>query len=1039
MNAMHWADRNLKTLGGFTAFVFGDRVWHSKLVHDQTSRIASGLAAMGVSPGDRVLLWLPNCPELALCWRAVLRCGGVTVVAHHDAPLQRVEQLVAETEPTAIVTSAERFGSSCSGATLRHRIHIDPGEERSGWIGLGRIASEQRPLVGPIRRSDHDVACIEYTSGTTGTPKGVLIRHGTLAARLRSLRKRYARWRSPVRHLSVLPMSSGFGSLPLIEGLARKCTHHFLDRFDPEQVLQAIERYRIQRISLVPAMCEAILAVPDVTRFDVSSLRTVICGGAKVPADLIDRFRDVLGIRIANQYGMTGVGGVSRTSPDSKPGSVGRPFGHLQAKVVDREGRELPAGETGELMLNLGDGGAVEYWNADGSTTAIAQRSGWYRTGDLSRFDPDGELYVVGRKDDLIIQGGHNVHAATVAEIVERLPEVRECAAVGVPNALLGQEIVACVALRDGARLTAGEIITHCRKHLEPPAVPASVRFVDALPRNDAGKVKSHELRHAIETAHGATQETELARRLRAAPASARHELLREEVMRILEVVLSESGTAPAAADASFIESGLDSLGAVELTHVLSEAIGRPVPATLTFSHPTVDAACGFLLELMGWGDAGPSIRADRPASPAVDAEALRLDLFLSQSELDAARRQVSKDKRRHDAKVVLLTGANGFLGRFLALEILERLPAEGILYCLVRSSSGSPALERFHSAYQSDRSLGDLVDRQLRDGRLVVLAGDLAQRNLGLQDDTHERLRSEVDRIVHNGAVVDHVLGYRELFAPNVLGTIEIIRLALAGRSKSINYVSTVAARGPSRNPANRADLELAAGYSVSKWASERLLRELHNRARVSVRIHRPSHIMAHSTARGQINAEDTLTRLLQGIVLTSLAPRSFYAEERSTNGAHYDGLPVDAVARAIAASSLAGEADRPKYSEHNVVNPHRDVSLDVITDWVRSAGYPVERVDDYTVWYQAFTSRLSSLGRPRRSQSLLPLIHAWEQPIGSTAVRYGTKGFRRSLFPIARVAETERPIDTPRITEEFIHKCLKDMHILGLIEAAG
>lgn len=1039
MNAMHWADRNLKSLGGFTAFVFGDRIWHSKLVHDHSTRLASGLAAMGVSPGDRVLLWLPNCPELAICWRAVLRCGGVTVVAHHDAPLQRIEHLAGETEPTAIVASAERFGSSCSSSTVRHRIHIDPGEERSGWISLGKIVSENRPLIAPVRRSGDDVACIEYTSGTTGEPKGVLTRHGTLAARLQGLRQRGGRWRRPVRHLALLPMSSSFGSLPLFEGLARKCTHHFLDRFDPEQVLRAIQRHRIQRISLVPAMGEAILAVPDVTRFDVSSLRTVTCGGANVSTDLVVRFRDVLGVRIAVQYGITGVGGISRTSPDSKPGSVGRPFGHLRAKVVDREGRELPAGETGELMLNPGDRGAVEYWNPDGSATADVRARGWYRTGDLARFDGDGELYVLGRRDDLIIQGGHNIHATTVAELVQRLPEVRECAAVGIPNALLGQEVVVCVVLQDGARLTAGEIIAHCRRHLEPPAVPARVRFVDALPRNEAGKVKSHELRDAIETAREATQETELARRLRAAPASARHELLREEVMRILDGVLSESGTAPAAADASFIESGLDSLGAVELTHVLSEAIGHPVPATLTYSHPTMDAACGFLLELMGWGNAGPSVPTDRRASPAVDAEALRLDLFLSQSELDAARQRASKGKRRHDAKVVFLTGANGFLGRFLALEILQRLPADGRLYCLVRSSDSSSALERFHSAYQSDRSLADLVDRQLRNDRLVVLGGDLAQRTLGLPDGTHDRLCGEVDCIVHNGAVVDHVLGYRDLFAPNVLGTIEIIRLALAGRIKSINYVSTVAARGPSRNPASRADLEIAAGYSVSKWASERLLREVYNRARVPVRIHRPSHIMGHSTAPGQINVEDTLTRLLQGIVLTSLAPRSFFTEERAINGAHYDGLPVDAVARSIAASSLSGQGERPKYSEHNVVNPHRDVSLDVIADWVRSAGYRVERVDDYAAWYRAFTSRLGSLSRPQRSQSLLPLIHAWEQPIGLAAVRPDTKTFYRGLSRIARVAGAERPIDTPPITEEFIHKCLKDMHILGLIEAAG
>lgn len=1039
MNAIGWADRNLKDLGGFTAFACGDAVWHSTLVHDQAARIASGLAAMGLSPGDRVLLWLPNCPDLAICWRAVLRCGAVTVVAHHDSPPKKIEQLIAETEAKAIVTSAERFGYDFPGSTLRHRIWIDPGGERPGWISLGRIVAEHDPLVEPIGRSDNDVAWIRYTSGTTGAPKGIVTRHGALAAMLRGLRKRYGRWRSPVRQLSVLPMSSSFGSLPLFEGLGRKCTHYFLDRFDPEHVLEAIERHRIQRISLVPAMCEAILAVPDLGRFDTSSLRTVVSGGSNVSADLVDRFQDAFGVRIDVRYGITGVGVVSSTSSNSKPGSVGRPFSHLEAKVVDEDGSELPAGEIGELILSLRGAAGLDYWSLDPSTTAVASPGGWHRTGDLARLDADGELYVVGRTDDLIIQGRHNVHGAAVAEIVQRLPGVRECAVVGVPNAFLGQEVVACVARADGAQLTAGEIIAHCREHLEPPAVPTSVWFVDALPRNEAGKVKSHELRAAVEAAYGATQETELVQRLRTAPASDRYELLREEVCRILALVLSESGAIPVSAGGSFLDSGLDSLGAVELTHALAEAIGRPVPATLTYSHPTIAAASGFLLELMGWRDAENRVPANLRVPQHVDAAELRLETFFSQTELEPARRLSRRQSLQRDAKVVLLTGANGFLGRFLALELLERLPHDGRLYCLVRSSDKSSALERFRSAYESDQSLQEVVDRQLRDDRIVVLSGDLTQPRFGLSEETYGVLCGEIDCVVHNGAVVDYLLSYHELFTPNVLGSVEVTRFALAERLKSINYVSTVAARGPARKPSARKGPELAAGYSVSKWASEKLLREVHDRVRIPVTIYRPSHIMAHRTARGQINVEDTLTRLLQGIVLTALAPRSFYVQGRATKGANYDGLPVDAVARSIATLCLVTQADRPKYSEYNIVNAHRDVSLDAITDWVRSAGYRVEEVDDYAAWYQAFTNRLSSLNRPQRSQSLLPLIHAWRQPAGGTADRRDVNGSHRGLLAISRLAGTEPPIDTPRITEEFIHKCLKDMEISGLLDAVG
>jgi fatty acid CoA ligase FadD9 len=189
-------------------------------------------------------------------------------------------------------------------------------------------------------------------------------------------------------------------------------------------------------------------------------------------------------------------------------------------------------------------------------------------------------------------------------------------------------------------------------------------------------------------------------------------------------------------------------------------------------------------------------------------------------------------------------------------------------------------------------------------------------------------------------------------------------------------------------------------------------------------VRIYRPSWIMAHREYPGQINTQDAFTRLLQGIVTTSLAPRSFYARGRSAAGAHHDGLPVDVVARSIAALAMAG-ADRPGSVGYHVVNPHRDVSLDAIVDWVKSAGYRVEQVDDYAAWFQAFRSRLGSLSRSRKLHSPLPLIHTWERPRGDAGVlEHETAGALSEI---------------PGINEAFIHKCLKDMCALGLIDPAA
>ena len=1041
MNAMCWTDRSLKALGDFDAFVSDGQVWHSKAMHDQAVRMAAGLVALGIAPGDRVLLWLPNGAALATAWRAVVRAGGVTVVAHHASPPQRIEQLAAETSAVAIVTSAAHAGPALDRLAVHHRIQVGSEEARPGWRRVRELGAEQRPLLDPVPRSGNDAASVTYTSGTTGTPKGVVMTHGALATVLRNQRTRLAPWRRPVRYLAVLPMSSPFGSGPLLYGLSNRCTVYCLDHFDPEKVLAAIETHRIRRLSLVPAMCEAILAVPDLRRYDVSSLRDVVCGGASVPAALAERFEQLFGIRLTVVYGMSGIGGVSTTSSDSRPGSVGRPHRRFEAKIVGPADHELPVGEVGELALRLPPNAVIQYWNADSSTTAAPGPDGWYRTGDLARFDADGELYIVGRRDDLIIQGGYNIYGQTIVEIVQRLPGVRECAIVGVPDDYLGQEAVACVTLRDGARLTAADVIAHCREHLEPPAVPASVWFVEALPRNEAGKVKSHELRAAIQAARGTVRQTDLVRRIEAAPAAARQGLLRERVQDLLGEVLRDPARPPAVAGATFRDLGLDSLGAVELVHALSEALGRPLPATLLYTHPTVDSVCGLLMERLGMPSPG---RTDAPAGPPAttlaDASALRLTDLLSPVELDAARHAAPPRRDRSDARAILLTGANGFLGRFLVLEIIQRLSRDGgHLYCLVRSSNDASALGRLRAAYGTDPSLQDLFGRLLATGQLTVLGGDLTRPHFGLPDSTYTRLAGEIDGIVHSGAVVDHVLGYRELFAPNVLGTAEIARFAVAERIKTVNYVSTIAVRALANGRFARRPDPPAVGYSASKWAGERLLTELYHRLGVPLRVYRPSRILAHRHYSGQIAIGDSLTRLLQGIVVTSLAPRSFYAWARSADGRHYDGLPVDVVARSIAALSTTGQVDRPGLVEYDVVNPNRGVDLDTLVEWVRSAGYRVEYIEGYAAWYAAFENRLTALSRARRRHSLLPLLHAWRRPMNRSRARDDTACFRAHLAELAAIEATPEVAEIPPLSEAFIHKCLVDMRALELIEPAG
>jgi fatty acid CoA ligase FadD9 len=568
------------------------------------------------------------------------------------------------------------------------------------------------------------------------------------------------------------------------------------------------------------------------------------------------------------------------------------------------------------------------------------------------------------------------------------------------------------------------DVIAHCRAHLEPRGIPPTVLFFDALPRNASGKVSNEDLRAAIRAARAAVHETTLVRRLSLAAASERRQLLREALCGLLDRSGANLVGSPPGGATTFADMGLDSLGSIELAEAISAAVGRRVPTTLAYSHPNLGAMCDFLLDLLGLRSSAKSIHAAGPAIVHQDVEALRLEDILGAADFARTHATSAEFDAPREVRTIFLTGANGFLGRVLVEEFLERLPADGRLYCLVRASTDALAFGRLRAAYASDPSLQDRFDRLAARGALTVLGGDLTQPRFGLPQATYARLCAEVDAVVHNGAVVNHLLGYRDLYPPNVLGTAEVVRFAVAQRTKAVNYLSTAAVlRGAQRS----------AGYALSKWTSENLLRDLHDRLGVPVRIYRPSWIMAHSRYAGQINARDTLTRLLQGIVTTSIAPRSFYEDGRA-GGAYYDGLPVDLVARAVASPATAtlGGAG---YAEYPISNADRHVSLDVIVDWVRTAGYRVDQVDDYAAWHRLFKERLGALDRTTRRLSLLPLLHTWERPARGRRTNGERSRCERSDAHAAEPGRGEQAAPANRITEAFVHKGLSDMRALGLI----
>jgi fatty acid CoA ligase FadD9 len=427
--------------------------------------------------------------------------------------------------------------------------------------------------------------------------------------------------------------------------------------------------------------------------------------------------------------------------------------------------------------------------------------------------------------------------------------------------------------------------------------------------------------------------------------------------------------------------------------------------------------------------------------SDLLRAADLTLDRFLSPDLLTSVDTIGPLDSG--DPQYVVLTGANGFLGRFLCLEWLERMATRGgRLACICRGRDRDDAASRLRKAFDSgDEGLLARFD-ELAAKHLDVFAGDLGQKMLGLDQEAWDTLAARADLIVHPAALVNHRLSYRQLFQPNVVGTAEIIALALTGHRKRIVNISTIAAaRSASGSLVSEQsdvraaipvwsvsdDDQYAGGYAASKWAAEVLLRDAAERFGIPVANFRANMILAHRDYPGQLNVPDIFTRFVVSLILTGIAPASFYTGD--ARRAHYEGLPADFVARAVAG---IGEACRTGFHTFHVVNPHDDgISLDTFVDWIEAEGHAIERLADYANWRARFEQSLRSLPESLRAGTSLPVISMFDAP---TPVAAETDAAPDFVDAVARILGEG---SLPHLDRALIRKYLSDIEHLGLVEA--
>ncbi|MEK7701721.1 MAG: long-chain fatty acid--CoA ligase [candidate division NC10 bacterium] len=490
MNLAALGEENVRTYGEYVSLAFEGREWTNVEQQRAANRLANALRRLGIGPGDRIVVMLPNCPEVMQAYAAILKLGAVIVPVIFLLNPEEVRHILADSGARLAITSPE----------------LAPKLE--GWVGpvvsvggtpgampYEELVAREADAFATADRADGDLAVILYTSGTTGRPKGVALSHDNLASNARAAASLYELDRAAWA-LAVLPLSHSYGLTLMNAGNLLGTRGVLLRWFNPELVLETIQRYRVQQMSGVPTMFVYLLHFPGAERFDTSSMKVWGSGAAPLPIEIVEPFETKFGGRLLEGYGLTEASPVvsaHRVSGVRKLGSVGQPIPGVEVKIFDDDDRELPAGELGEVCVR-GRNVMAGYYGLP-EETARTLRHGWLHTGDVGRLDADGFLYIVERKKDLIIRGGFNIYPREVEEVLYAHPKIAEAAVVGVRDPLMGEDVLAFVALRGDERATPEEIIGFCQERLAKYKCPKQVRFVESLPKNPVGKILRKELR----------------------------------------------------------------------------------------------------------------------------------------------------------------------------------------------------------------------------------------------------------------------------------------------------------------------------------------------------------------------------------------------------------------------------------------------------------------------------------------------------------------------------------------------------------------
>ncbi len=486
---------------GKPAMVLGETTISYAELDALSDRVAANLAAGGLTAGDRVGLQLPNIPEFVIAYFGILKAGGVVVPMNVLLKAPEIEFQLRDSGAVALIAFGAAAGEAAqaAGAAAVRSVYVAgpaagpaPGAPFTDLLA----GDPPGPRLAPV--SPAEPAVIIYPSGPPGAPKGAVLSHFTLYMNADTSGRLFEFEDSDVV-LVALPLFHIFG----LSSILNICvllggTMSLAPRFEAAAVLEQIQRDRVTIFEGVPTMYVALLQAPGLEGYDLSSLRVAISGGAPIPAEIIDSFERRFGVVILEGYGLSETSSTTTfniSAEQRKVYSVGKPIWGVSVQIWDDQGRPRPAGagNVGEIVVRGPN--VMTCYHGNPEATARAFTGGWFHTGDLGYFDSDGFLFIVDRIKDLIIRGGYNVYPREVEEVLYAHPAVAEAAVIGVPDARLGEEVHAVVAVKPGRTVTEAELIEFVRQKLAAYKYPRTVEFRDALPKGPSGKVLKKELR----------------------------------------------------------------------------------------------------------------------------------------------------------------------------------------------------------------------------------------------------------------------------------------------------------------------------------------------------------------------------------------------------------------------------------------------------------------------------------------------------------------------------------------------------------------